>query len=91
MTLSGKTIAGTRITVEAVNQTRVQPPADETRLYLYNLNPEKVTEDYLKGIFMKYGNIECIKIIRDEDTKQSFGFGFIKVSSYYTKILRKFC
>lgn len=79
--LNGKTVEGTRINVEAMNPTRVQPFVDNTWLFLYNLNPEKVTEDYLRGIFMKYGTIELIKIIRDRDTGQSFGFGFIKVST----------
>lgn len=87
LTLSGKTVEGTRINVEAMNRTHLQPAVDNTWLFLYNLNAEKVTEDYLRGIFMKYGTIELIKIIRDRDTGQSFGFGFIKVSRCVMEIL----
>ncbi|KAK4301706.1 hypothetical protein Pmani_026164 [Petrolisthes manimaculis] len=79
--LSGKMIEGTCITVKAMQPNSVHAPTDGTRLYLYNINPEKVTEDYLKGIFMKYGTIEAIKVIKDGDTGQSFGFGFIKFST----------
>lgn len=87
LTLSGKTVEGTHINVEAMNHTHLQPSIDNTWLFLYNLNPERVTEDYLRGIFMKYGTIEHIKVIRDVDTGQSFGFGFIKVSRCVMEIL----
>jgi len=38
------------------------------------------TEDTVRGLFEGYGSIENVSIIRDRDTGQSRGFGFVEMS-----------
>jgi len=48
------------------------------KIYVGNI-PYKATEEDLKELFSEYGEIESLKIIQDQFTGQSKGFGFIEM------------
>lgn len=48
------------------------------KLYVGSLAPS-VTENELRGLFEKFGPIITIKVIKDFETKQSRGFGFVEL------------
>lgn len=47
------------------------------KLFVGNL-PFNVTEDQLKEIFEKYGEIKSLKLITDRETGRSRGFAFVE-------------
>ena len=47
-------------------------------IYVGNLAPG-VTEDDLNGLFSQHGNVSSAKIIRDNFSQQSRGFGFVEM------------
>ncbi len=49
-------------------------------IYLGNL-PNSITEEQLTSMFAAFGEIESIKIIKDRNSVQSKGFGFIEMPS----------
>jgi RNA recognition motif-containing protein len=49
-------------------------------IYVGNL-PFNATEDELKGLFQTYGTVDSAKIISDQFTGRSRGFGFIEMSN----------
>ena len=49
-------------------------------IYIGNLN-YTVDEDKLQKIFEQYGEINSIKIIKDKETGESKGFGFIEMKN----------
>jgi len=50
------------------------------KIYVGNLS-FKATEDDLRELFAKFGNIESVKLITDNATGRSKGFGFITMTS----------
>ena len=38
------------------------------------------TEESIKNLFSKYGDIDSVEIIKDKYTEQSKGFGFVEMS-----------
>lgn len=50
------------------------------KIYVGNLSPA-TTEEELRKTFATYGHPESVKIIKDESSGQSRGFGFIKLSN----------
>lgn len=50
------------------------------RLFLGNL-PFSATEDSLKEAFSQFGTVESVKIITDNVTCQSKGFGFLELAT----------
>lgn len=50
------------------------------KLFIGNLS-WKATEDTLKPLFEQYGNVVSIKIIVDQYTGKSKGFGFVEMES----------
>ncbi|WLQ12699.1 RNA-binding protein [Hahella aquimaris] len=50
-------------------------------IYVGNLSYQ-VTEDDLREVFAAYGDISSVNIIRDRDTGQSKGFGFVEMSDH---------
>lgn len=50
------------------------------KIFVGNLS-WKVTEDILKPLFEAYGNVVSIKIIVDQYTGKSKGFGFVEMDS----------
>lgn len=48
------------------------------KMYVGNI-PYNATEEDLKGLFSEYGEIESLKIIQDQFTDRSKGFGFIEM------------
>lgn len=56
-----------------------RPP--ENVLFICKLNPITEEED-LKRIFSRFGDIKCVKIVKDPKTCQSLQYGFIE---YYNK------
>ena len=40
--------------------------------------PYSVTEDDLRSMFLEFGELESVKIIRDKFSRQSKGFGFVE-------------
>ncbi|MFP4619899.1 MAG: RNA recognition motif domain-containing protein [Bacteroidales bacterium] len=49
-------------------------------IYIGNLN-FTVDEDKLRRIFEKYGEVSSVKLIRDKDTGESKGYGFIEMKN----------
>jgi RNA recognition motif-containing protein len=43
--------------------------------------PYSVTEDDLRAMFVEYGELEGVKIIKDKFSGQSKGFGFVEMPS----------
>lgn len=52
----------------------------EKRLYVGNL-PFDTTEDQLHELFAAHGQIVNVKLITDQDTGRSRGFGFVEMST----------
>jgi len=52
----------------------------ETNL-IVNYIPPSLNEDQLRHLFMGYGNVESVKIVKDKMTQRSLGYGFVKFSS----------
>lgn len=52
----------------------------QTKLYVGNLN-YNASEEEIKQLFEKYGNVSSVTIIRDSYSGQSKGFGFVEMSS----------
>jgi RNA recognition motif-containing protein len=50
------------------------------KLYVGNLSYD-VTEEDLRLAFEKFGQIESVTIIKDKDSRQSKGFGFVEMAS----------
>ena len=46
------------------------------KLYVGNLD-YNATEVDLEGVFLKFGTIESVRVIRDHETDRSRGFGFV--------------
>lgn len=51
-----------------------------TKLFVGNL-PYTITEEELKELFSNHGNVEEVKIVREQETGRSKGFGFVSMSS----------
>ena len=49
-------------------------------LYVGNLS-YKLSESQLQDLFSQYGEVKSAKIIKDQATGQSKGFGFVEMSS----------
>ena len=43
--------------------------------------PYSVTEDDLRTMFVEYGELEEVKVIKDKFSGQSKGFGFVEMPS----------
>ncbi len=52
----------------------------ETKLYVGNL-PYSATEDSLRELFSQAGEVTSVTLIKDRDTGQSKGFGFIEMKN----------
>jgi RNA recognition motif-containing protein len=50
------------------------------KIYVGNLSFDSTEED-LKGLFATYGDIESAKVIIDQFTNRSRGFGFIEMAN----------
>lgn len=50
------------------------------KLYVGNL-PYTVSEDELKELFEKFGEVQSAKIIKDNATGRSKGFGFVEMAA----------
>ncbi|MDA8171255.1 MAG: RNA-binding protein [Nitrospiraceae bacterium] len=50
------------------------------KLYVGNLS-YGVTEDELREAFAKFGEVQSVRIIRDEATGRPRGFGFVEIAS----------
>jgi RNA recognition motif-containing protein len=50
------------------------------KMYVGNI-PYQATEKDLRELFSEYGEIDSLKIIQDQFTGQSKGFGFIEMAS----------
>jgi len=50
------------------------------KLYIGNL-PFSATDDSLREMFGQAGRVESARIIRDQDTGRSKGFGFVEMST----------
>jgi cold-inducible RNA-binding protein len=48
------------------------------KLYVGNL-PYNTTEDELRGLFEQAGTVASVTIIKDRETRQSKGFGFVEM------------
>ena len=49
-------------------------------IYVGNLSYE-VTEEDLKEAFEAFGEVETVKVLKDNDTGRSKGFGFVEMSN----------
>ncbi len=52
----------------------------ECKLYVGNLS-YSVTEDQLRELFAKHGEVKDVVIIKDKMTERSKGFGFVELSN----------
>ncbi len=52
----------------------------EKKLYVGNL-PYSTTEDDLRTLFSQAGVVESVELIKDRDTGNSKGFGFVEMAS----------
>jgi RNA recognition motif-containing protein len=52
----------------------------EMRIYIGNLNYRLRTEE-LKNSFLPFGEVIGAKIVRDQETKRSKGFGFVEMAN----------
>ena len=52
----------------------------ETKMYVGNLSYE-TTEQALRDLFTQAGNVTSVALIKDRDSGQSKGFGFVEMSS----------
>ena len=50
------------------------------RIYIGNMN-FSTTEESIKNLFSKYGEVNLVEIIKDKYTEQSKGFGFVEMSN----------
>ena len=50
------------------------------RIFVGNLS-YSATEDSVRSLFAAYGGVDSVNIIRDRDTGQSRGFGFVEMSN----------
>ena len=51
-----------------------------TRLFIGNL-PRQVSDAELEGIFAEFGAVQSVEIMRDRETGQGKGFGFVEMGS----------
>lgn len=51
-----------------------------TRLFIGNL-PRQVSDAELEGIFAEFGTVQSVEIMRDRETGQGKGFGFVEMGS----------
>jgi cold-inducible RNA-binding protein len=49
------------------------------KLYVGNL-PFNATEDDVHGLFAQFGQVESVTIVRDRDSGQPRGFGFVEMN-----------
>lgn len=54
---------------------------DSTQLWVGDIK-SWMDEQYLAGIFGKYGEIKSVKIIRDKQTRIPVGYGFVEFASH---------
>ena len=52
----------------------------DSKLYVGNM-PYTTTEDELRTLFGQAGNVTSVAVIKDRDTGQSKGFGFVEMGS----------
>jgi RNA recognition motif-containing protein len=52
----------------------------DSKLYVGNM-PYTTTEDELRTLFGQAGNVTSVAVIKDRDTGQSKGFGFVEMAS----------
>jgi RNA recognition motif-containing protein len=52
----------------------------EVKLYVGNLS-YSTTEEELRALFAQVGNVASVAVIKDRDTGQSKGFGFIEMTT----------
>jgi len=48
---------------------------------IVNYIPASLDEDQLRHLFMGYGNVESVKIVKDKMTQRSLGYGFVKFAN----------
>ena len=51
-----------------------------SNLYVGNL-PFSATEESVTALFSKYGSLKSVNLIRDRDTGQTKGFGFVEYTN----------
>ena len=49
-----------------------------SNLFVTGIHP-RLTEDEVRRLFEKYGDVETCSIMRDPHTRESRGFGFVKM------------
>jgi len=48
---------------------------------IVNYIPANLNEDQLRHLFMGYGNVESVKIVKEKMTQRSLGYGFVKFTN----------
>jgi len=48
---------------------------------IVNYIPTTLNEDQLRHLFMSYGNVESVKVVKDKMTQRSLGYGFVKFTN----------
>src|SRR5215470_2074392 len=73
------------IVMAAISLPANRPPPEESRgmdvkLYVGNM-PYSTTEEELRTLFSQAGSVASVAVIKDRDTGQSKGFGFIEMGT----------
>jgi RNA recognition motif-containing protein len=55
--------------------------ADKDCNLIINYIPLTLNDDQLRHLFMGYGNVESVKVVKDKMTQRSLGYGFVKFSN----------
>ena len=50
------------------------------KLYVGNLTKD-VTEKDIKELFAEYGKVESVEILRDKDSQETLGYGFVEMDA----------
>ena len=51
---------------------------EQMNIYVGNLSP-RTSEEELRGVFKEFGDVDSVKIIKDNFTGKSKGFGFVEM------------
>jgi len=54
---------------------------DKDSNLIVNYIPPTLNDDQLRHLFMGYGNVESVKVVKDKMTQRSLGYGFVKFSN----------
>jgi len=73
-----ETVEKTTVAEEVEDDEAAVDDEDEQTNLIVNYLPQQVTEEKLREMFAKYGELEHVKLMLDKMTQTSMGYGFVK-------------